>query len=292
MRIDYASETVYMQMAIEALPLWRQWNKERAEMGLSPVLHETGVLLFSQNGKFSDYEIQSMKAIREAGYGYLIEELGPKTIVKRYPQFKDAVANGFNVAYLNRAGGWCDSAEAVKHAYYKCQQSGVRFVLGENEGCFEKFVLDPSDASKVVGIQTKDGKVHNADHVVMATGAWTPGLVDMSNKLVATGQTVVHFQLPPEMRKKFENQPVWAGDFSRTGFYGFSVNSEGKMKIGLHSRGYLNPREIDGISIPRTQVTHKTDTIPRKALREFRTFLSKFFPFTSKLDVSFARVCW
>lgn len=75
-------------------------------MGLSPVFHETGVLLFSQNGKFSDYEIQSMKAIREAGYGHLIEELtDPETIVKRYPQFKDAVANGFNIAYLNRAGG-------------------------------------------------------------------------------------------------------------------------------------------------------------------------------------------
>lgn len=66
---------------------------------------------------------------------------------------------------------------------------------------------------------------------------------------------------------------------------------EGIMS-GLNvSARYLNPRE-DGISVPRTQVTHTTDTLPIGALREFRQFLSKFLPETSSLDVSFGRVCW
>lgn len=105
-RMDYADDTLYMQLMIEALPLWRQWNKERAEMGLSPVFHETGVLLFSSNGQFSDYERSSMKRIREAGYGHAIEEFtSPQSIINRFPQFKDAVANGFNIAYLNKQGG-------------------------------------------------------------------------------------------------------------------------------------------------------------------------------------------
>lgn len=59
----------------------------------------------------------------------------------------------------------------------------------------------------------------------------------------------------------------------------------------LNSR-YLNPRELDGVSVPRTQVTHTTDTLPIGALREFRQFLGNFLPETSSLDVSFGRVCW
>lgn len=55
---------------------------------------------------------------------------------------------------------------------------------------------------------------------------------------------------------------------------------------------YLNPRAVDGVSIPRTQVTHTTDTLPIGALGEFRQFLGKFLPETSSLDISFGRVCW
>jgi sarcosine oxidase/L-pipecolate oxidase len=55
---------------------------------------------------------------------------------------------------------------------------------------------------------------------------------------------------------------------------------------------YLNPRETDQISVPRTQVTHACDTIPIGALREFRQFLGKFLPETSALDITYARMCW
>jgi sarcosine oxidase/L-pipecolate oxidase len=55
---------------------------------------------------------------------------------------------------------------------------------------------------------------------------------------------------------------------------------------------YLNPRTTDQVSVPRTQVTHKCDTLPIGALREFRQFLGKFLPDTSSLDVSYGRMCW
>jgi sarcosine oxidase/L-pipecolate oxidase len=63
-----------------------------------------------------------------------------------------------------------------------------------------------------------DGKVHVADKVVLALGAWTPGIVDMDNQVVATGQAVVHFEPKGTLREQFDkNCPVWCADLSRTG---------------------------------------------------------------------------
>lgn len=91
---------------VEGFNMWHQWNKERAEKGLEPVFNQSGVILFSQNGEFSDFEKDTMKTIREAGYGHFIEEFkSEEEIVKKFPQFKSAVKNGFNKAYLNNAGG-------------------------------------------------------------------------------------------------------------------------------------------------------------------------------------------
>ncbi|KAI8393452.1 FAD dependent oxidoreductase [Radiomyces spectabilis] len=292
-RMDYADETLYMHMAIEAMPLWRQWNQERADMGLSPVFHQTGVLLLSSNGEYSKFERSSMQHIREAGYGHVIEEFpNGEAILKRYPQFKTAVQNGYNIGYLNKEGGWCNSSEAVKHMYFKCQQNGVNFVVGPDKGCLEKLIMASDGRGQIRGIQTKDGRTHDAALVILATGSWTPGLVDLSQQVVATGQTVIHFDMPPEYRQTPIDSPVWCADLSRTGFYGFPFNSDGKLKVGRHFSGYLWPREGDQISVPRTQITHAGDTIPIGALRDLRTFLETFFPHTSKLNVSHARLCW
>ncbi|KAI9247124.1 FAD dependent oxidoreductase [Phascolomyces articulosus] len=286
-RMDYGLATQNMQLMIEGLPLWEQWNKERAAQGKTPVFHKTGAVFFSKNGQYSDYGIQSMQSIREAGYGHVIEELTPQAIMERFPHFKLAVENGYDTAYFNKEAGWCDSSEAIKHVYEKCVNNGIQFILGANTGCFEKLYRQEN---KVLGIQTKDQKIHRADRVIIATGPWTASLIDLGDKLTATGQIVIHFKPPASsIFSTFKNQPVWSAD---PGFYGFPTTTDGKLKVALHSLGYYNLREIDGKSVPRTQVTHQDDTIPLKALKEFREFLAKFFPQTTSMDVYYSRVCW
>ncbi|KAI9470992.1 MAG: FAD dependent oxidoreductase [Benjaminiella poitrasii] len=292
-RMDYANDTLYMHLMVEALGLWHQWNAERAAQNLEPVFHPSGVLMFSGKDSYSDFERDSLKQIREAGYGHFVEEYKtPEEIIQKFPQFKKTVENGFKTAYLNKAGGWCNSSEAVKHIYDKCIQEGVQFVMGEKKGCMEKVYCDPKNPNTIVGIKTVDGQIHYADRVILCTGSWTAGLIDMHHQVVATGQQVVQFDTPDHLRKSWETLPVWCGDISNTGFYGFPCNANGKMKVGKHDSGYLNPRMEDEVSVPRTQMAHTDDTIPIGGLRKFRQFLDKFLPDTSNLDISYARVCW
>ncbi|KAI8975487.1 FAD dependent oxidoreductase [Mycotypha africana] len=292
-RMDYANDTLYMHLAVEAFGLWDQWNKERAKKNLEPVFHQNGVLLLSGKDKLSDFERNSIRNIREAGYGHFIEEYKcPEEIIERFPAFEKAVKKGYNTGYLNKAGGWCNSSEAVKHIYNKCIEEGVQFVIGEQKGCLDKVHCDTKNPNTVVGIKTKDGQTHYGDLVLLTTGSWTAGLVDMHNQVVATGQQVIHFQPPENLRRLWEKLPVWLGDISNTGFYGFPCNADGKLKVGRHHSGYLHPRVEDQVSVPRTQVTNATDTIPISTLREFREFLDHFLPETTNLDITFARMCW
>lgn len=195
--------------------------------------------------------------------------------------------------------------------YQKCLDLGVHFVLGPEAGSLEK--LEITVENKVMGIRTKGGQVHLADKVVLATGAWTSSLLakqqPSNSGLTATGQIVVQFKPtkdePAFTRKSSQQEPmpVWLADSSRTGFYGFPIHPEnGLLKVALHGLGYLNPassgdRNVKpasaaSVSVPRTALTHPTDTIPVKALHQFRSFLADFFPATSAMDVHYARVCW
>jgi sarcosine oxidase/L-pipecolate oxidase len=135
--------------------------------------------------------------------------------------------------------GWCNSSEAVRHIYTKCVDLGVHFVMGEQKGCLDKLHCDPKNPSTVIGIKTKDGKIHYGDRVLLTTGSWTAGVVEMHNQVVASGQQVVHFQPPEPLRKSWEQIPVWCGDLSVTGYYGFPCNKDGRMKIGKHHSGLV-----------------------------------------------------
>ncbi|KAI9246236.1 FAD dependent oxidoreductase [Phascolomyces articulosus] len=298
-RMDYGADTLSMQLTMEAFPHWHQWNRERAEMGLSPVFHNTGSLLLCKGNKLSDYERLSIQHVREAGYGHTIQEfLTPESITERFPEFKDAVASGYHCAYLNTAAGWCDSSETIKHLYKKCLDNGVHFITGYNQGAFEKFIFNNIDNQTVQGIQTRDGTQHVADHVILAAGPWTASLLDFGGRLQATGQAVIQFKPPQAFIEKFKHAPVYGIDISHTGFYGFPINAEGKMKIASHSVGYVNPwqqqekNSEDNVSVPRTQVSHQGDTIPVKAVHHFRQILAEFMPETSNWDISYSRVCW
>ncbi|CAO3642734.1 unnamed protein product [Mucor hiemalis] len=290
-RMDYGDSKLCTELAIDSINIWNQWNREKAQKNEAPLYHNTGMLIFSGSNKLGSTDHHSIKHIRNAGHGDWIEELTPEQIKKRFPYFKHAVDNGISAAYYNKVGGWCNSSEGIKHVYQKCLTNGVKFVLGK-KGTMMDLIKDPKNSRSVIGILTEDGEKHYADRVVMTTGSWSPGLIDLKKQVIATGQVVIHFRPDEKLKQQLEGMPVWFGGFSSAGFYGFPINSDGIMKVAKHSVGYLNPRKGDRVSVPRTQSTNEGDTIPVQALYDFREYLQTFLPMTNNLDITYSRVCW
>ena len=64
------------------------------------------------------------------------------------------------------------------------------------------------EGGRVVGVRLKDGREMRAELVVLATGAWTPGLVDLGGRSVATGQALGYFPLSKEEYESIKDAPV------------------------------------------------------------------------------------
>lgn len=81
------------------------------------------------------------------------------------------------------------------HVYSKCIKNGVKFVLGKEEGCFMNILTHVDDPKSVISIRTVDSKQHDCDLVILATGSWTPSIIDMHDQVTATSQIIVQFML-------------------------------------------------------------------------------------------------
>lgn len=75
-------------------------------------------------------------------------------------------------AVLDTLGGFTNCSAACFFYHKLAVSLGVNFVFGRQEGRVLRFVEEPSSIDearkKVVGLQTKDGKAHAADVVVVA----------------------------------------------------------------------------------------------------------------------------
>ncbi|RUS26519.1 organic solute transporter Ostalpha-domain-containing protein [Jimgerdemannia flammicorona] len=303
-RSDYGRDILYQRLADRAILRWHEWNAEYAKLPNTAsgrhLFYPHGVLHISRLPQgFPTYLADNVQSITSGGHGdALILFDSHEEVAARYPAFAGSQLH-ITKAYINMRAGWCDSSRAIAFAYGRAREAGVRFVVGGEKGTLERVWEEEKEGGgkKAVGIVTKDGEKHRADLVVMATGAWSGGVVPgLEGILKATGQAVIHLKIPEELMGKYGAgpMPVWNVDITTSGFYGFAANHDGILKIGKHGGGYLNPQGDAGagVSLPRTVVDSPADTIPRDALVEFRAFLADVFPELAGLDVVKTRMCW
>lgn len=99
----------------------------------------------------------------------LLEKEGPSSNwsskIKAFDGLKDQSFSGF----LDTSAGLTYADKACIWARHLCVQAGVEFVLGPKRGKLDDLVYDTKRGErKVVGIRTIDGKIHEADVVVVA----------------------------------------------------------------------------------------------------------------------------
>lgn len=235
-RMDYGPDAFYAGMAEAALAEWRRWN----EAPDVPLYHEDGFLILSGDGMGAgSFEGESYEVLREMGHEP--EDVTPDVMESRFPAW---AAGRFRAGYFNPRAGWAESARVVRRLVERARTRGVRLRSGTTFGRLLE------DGSRVAGVRTRDGHDLRASRVVVAAGAWTPGLLPwLRDVMWATGQPVLHFRVDAPARWQAPAFPPWAADIANTGWYGFPALDDGTLKIGHHGDGRRmdpdQPRLVD-----------------------------------------------
>jgi len=197
--------------------------------------------------------------------------------------------------YLNKASGWADAEASMR--WLRDKVAGldrVRFLIGE------AISLLYSSHDKVLGARLADGSTLRADLTIVAAGAWTPTLVDLSGRALATGQVLAYLQISDAEQERLSKMPVQL-NFS-TGMFVIPP-SRNILKVARHGYGYTNPVAIAHpspahhgesltVSMPATADTHPGLWIPAEGERACRQALREMVPELGEREFVKTRVCW
>jgi glycine/D-amino acid oxidase-like deaminating enzyme len=264
-RMDYGRDGFYSDLAHAALDGWRDWNRAWDR----PLYHEVGILMISRKlmapGSFEGDSYEAMLVRNVA-----VERLNAASLVSRYPAWRDS---GYVGGYYNPSAGWVESGEAVRFLAKLARRSGVQ--LREGTACARV----REQGSRVTGVVLEDGDELDADWVIVAAGAWTPRLLPyLAPMMWVVGQPVIHLRPTEPSRFAGQRFPVWCGDISTTGWYGFPVTSDGLLKIGNHGSGR---------DIAPGEALEPDDRERRQALR----FVEQHLPTLAGTPIVGGRIC-
>ena len=265
-RLAYGSDETYTELMEQAVVLWREWNSRWPE----PLYHETGVLMLTRSPMSpGEFEYESYRVLERRGRHPL--RLTPADLRRRFPGWR---AQAYVDGFYHPEGGYAESGRVVEKLAEAARAEGV--VLRPSA----RYARLTEEGSRIRGIVAEGGERFEADRVVMAAGAWTPGLLPhLAGALRPTGHPIFHLR-PPNTRLYAPRLfPVFTADISRTGWYGFPISREGVVKIANHGSGrVLDP---DGAR----EVSAEEEA-------PLRRFLEETFPTLAPLPVAEKRLCF
>ncbi|KAL7622160.1 hypothetical protein AAE478_007662 [Parahypoxylon ruwenzoriense] len=224
--------------------------------------------------------------------------------------------------YLNDVAGWADAEASMRFMYERVAATGrVTFINGTAESLLTTETSNsagsnsnqPTEPPTVTGARLKeDGRTLTADLVIVAAGAWTPKLVDLSSQAVATGQVLGYIDITEEEQRKLEKIPILLN--VSTGFFVIPPRNR-VLKVARHSYGYLNPQPLTTpplgapgnsssknpapspsklVSQPHTHLSDPDLAIPLEGEASLRAGLRRTIPWPELYDRAFARtrLCW
>ena len=201
-RDDYP-DTLYMRMQLRAMPMWR---KDRL---YSRFFHQVGMLRADP----SNCGDQSMAAYNAVGAHNVSRYMSVEEVRKRWNgAFATSNFGGLDRVLYNPSVGFAEADKALGAVVQAAIDRGVKYVVGEMTR------LTFGMRGECTGIELKDGRVLQADKVVMATGARTGTLLAQSapknkklhvgNRLLATGAVSFYARLRGAQKDKFAPIPV------------------------------------------------------------------------------------
>lgn len=327
-RADYA-DWAYAHLAAEALVQWRKQGDD--DLGGQGRYSETGLVLVADEpptadavdggtGQASDLPPVDAQPGKKTGMYYVraswenvkaIAQSGDAevaTSIRELPSseaIRDAVATGGSSGswgYLNASSGWADAEASMAWLYQRVVSTGrVHFINGTVTSLMHA-------GETVTGAVLSTSQTISADLVVLATGAWTGSLIDLSGQATATGQVLAYMDLTDEEQAQLAKMPTLLNLSS--GLF-IITPSHNVLKVARHAYGYLNPtttvtsplRPSQGdstrhtnntVSLPVTHVDQPDLSIPPAAEELLRSAVHAMVPLPSLKGRPFTktRLCW
>ncbi|KAJ5888099.1 FAD dependent oxidoreductase [Penicillium taxi] len=291
-RADYAN-AAYTKLAAAAIKKWRHtpWGAEGR---------------YTQNGLLLVYPASSASAKGYARKSYdnvrKVEEDRDQVVFLHTQEDVQSVVppyDNVDVAggYVNWGSGWADAGGSVLFAKKMLdREGGVKFLTGDVSRVMYGD-CDVGSKRRATGVELADGSSVTADLVILATGAWTPALVDLRGKAVATGQAIAYIQISDAEQAELENLPTIL-NFA-TGIF-IIPPRDNLLKIARHAFGYRNPVTIPvpvpgpaaagkvmQVSLPETGMP-----IPLEGEEALRVALKQLLPRFVDRPFAQTRICW
>ena len=298
-RPDYA-DGAYASLMAEAHKYWR------GDFGAEGRYTQSGLCIVTDEGEGSasgggsDYMMKAMENVKSRlglkvgrrEHGGQVEPLQSSSDVNRI--LGSMGGNCGASGYVNWTSGWADAEAGVRHMRKLVEQTGrVSFRTAEvtqlNFG-----------SGKVESVSLASGEQMAADLIVLATGAWTPKLVDLRGICSANGQILAYIDLTQEEQDRLGSNPTLLSE--STGM--FIIQPRGReLKVARHGYGYANfvtiphpERPESGekivVSLPRTQLDDARLALPYEGDKACRDYLAKTNPALADRPWTHTRLCW
>ncbi|KAJ3842960.1 FAD dependent oxidoreductase [Lentinula raphanica] len=288
------------QLGIEAEDAWHAYRvysmKRSNDPTFSPYYHRSGRLDCSGSPESIDDLKETVAKLQAAGLGHTVEWLDTEAqIIQRVPQLAlGSDIRGWQGIFFER-GGWLSAAKAIDSVGKELVRHGVRFSFGDS-GTFQSLILS-DDGKTCLGAVTKDGTRYLADRVILASGAWTPSLVDLEDQCCAKAWVYAHIQLTPKEAEAYAGCPVVYNE--DIGFF-FEPNEDGIIKVCDEFPGFtrykmhqpFGAQEPKLVSVPRSHARHPTDTYPDASEITIRKAIDVFLPKFENKELFNRALCW
>jgi sarcosine oxidase / L-pipecolate oxidase len=290
---------VYATLAAQAQLLWRQ-NTHPKHWGAENRYHEPGFVLTADADRAKYLQVFMGIVQNLANEG---KEWSPGIDKIRELQGEEEIARvtGYEGArmgvggYANFNSGWADAQATVAYALRRVrEEGGERVAIRQATNVGRLLVKD----WKCVGALLGDGEEVTADLTILAAGAWSPTLIDLQGRCLATGQSMAYIDIDNEEQKSMATRPTIM-NWSRGMFMIPPRNNS--LKIARHGYGYRNLVKIPKSKLePGSEVEGELEVsvpiigeeIPLEAKEALREALSEMAPSLSERPWTKTRICW
>ncbi len=265
-RMEYGKDRQYAQMVDRSIDGFLAWNAEFGEA----LYHNTGVLMLTREPmQPGGYVYDSYHTLLDEGHA--LERMTSDELRRRFPAWN---AERYVDGFYGPRGGYAESGRVVEELSKKAIREGVAVHPGQTA---ERFLGD----KKITGVRTREGETFEADHTLVAAGAWTHHLLpELQSVMRATGHPIFHLRPADPALFTPPNFTVFTADVANTGWYGFPLHPHaGIVKVANHGVGVPLHPEHDAREVYPSDIDH------------LRRFLADTFPALANAELVYTRRC-